>query len=135
MRIDHVVFDAQVGVGAPKFLQIGQARIPPCDDWLRLAKRLVGWIEPHRVYTGRQRGDEIARVARGCVVFGDAGLRLARYLRKRNLAPIVTDDLESAVAAATRIAAGASAIVFSPIFPVALDDRRLFATLVDDAER
>ena len=76
--------------------------------------------------------DEIQRVARGCVVFGDAGPRLAHYLRKRNVAPIVTDDLESAVVAATHNADGASAIVFSPLFPVSLDDRRLFATLVDD---
>ena len=76
--------------------------------------------------------DEIARVARGCVVFGEAGPRLAHYLRERDIAPVVTDDLESAVVAATRNAHGASAIVFSPLFPVSIDDRRLFATLVDD---
>ena len=77
--------------------------------------------------------DEIARVARECVLFGDAGARLAGYLRRRGCAPIVTGDLDSAVATAARHAAGAAAVVFSPLFPVSLDDRRRFAAIIDGA--
>jgi UDP-N-acetylmuramoylalanine--D-glutamate ligase len=74
--------------------------------------------------------DEIARVALSCVVFGDAGRRLARHLRVRKVETIVTDDLDSAVQAAAQNASGAETVVFSPLFPVSLDDRSRFANLI-----
>ena len=74
--------------------------------------------------------DEIARTARACVLFGEAGQRLAPLLRARHVEPIEATGLEGAVAATARIAPGASAVVFSPLFPVSLDDRTRFAALV-----
>ena len=75
--------------------------------------------------------DEIARVARAVVVFGEAGPRLAALLRGRGVEPIETTDLEAAVAAAARrCSPGVASVVFSPLFPVMLDDRARFAALV-----
>lgn len=75
--------------------------------------------------------DEIARVTRAVVVFGEAGPRLAALLRGRGVEPIETPDLEAAVAAAARSCSpGVASVVFSPLFPVSLDDRARFAALV-----
>ena len=74
--------------------------------------------------------DEIARAASVCVLFGAAGPRLAALLRRRDVGLIECVDLVAAVAAAARVAPGASAVVFSPLFPVSLEDRARFAILV-----
>lgn len=74
--------------------------------------------------------DEIARVARVCVLFGDAAPRLAGLLKRRRVELIETPDLAAAVAVAAGTAPGAAAVVFSPLFPVSLDDRARFASLV-----
>ena len=74
--------------------------------------------------------DEVARVARVVVLFGEAGPRLAVLLHQRAITTVETNELEDAVAAAARYAAGAAAVVFSPLFPVTLDDRARFAALV-----
>jgi UDP-N-acetylmuramoylalanine-D-glutamate ligase len=75
--------------------------------------------------------DEVARAARAVVVFGEAGPRLARLLRRRGVEVVEITDLKDAVAAAARLAPGARAVIFSPLFPVALADRARFAELVD----
>ena len=75
--------------------------------------------------------DEIARVARLVVVFGDAGTRLAGLLQPRGVEVRAAPDLEEAVALAARAAGGAAAVVFSPLFPVLLHDRARFSQLVD----
>jgi len=64
------------------------------------------------------------------VVFGPAGLRLAAMLVARGVDVVATDTLETAVATAARAGDGATAIVFSPLFPVSLEDRRGFEALV-----
>ncbi len=76
--------------------------------------------------------DEIARTARVVVVFGEAGPRLAALLNQREVETVHADELEDAVAAARHAAQAASpgAVVFSPLFPVALEDRARFAALV-----
>jgi UDP-N-acetylmuramoylalanine--D-glutamate ligase len=74
--------------------------------------------------------DEIARAARAVVVFGAAGPRLARLLRPRGVDAEEVADLAAAVATAARLAPGAGAVIFSPLFPVALADRERFAGLV-----
>jgi UDP-N-acetylmuramoylalanine--D-glutamate ligase len=76
--------------------------------------------------------EEIARVARVVVVFGEAGSRLAALLRTSGVEVVETDELGDAVEAAAARAAGAGAVVFSPLFPVSLDDRARFAALVRD---
>jgi hypothetical protein len=48
----------------------------------------------------------------------------------RKVETIVTDDLDSAVQAAAQNASGAETVVFSPLFPVSLDDRSRFANLI-----
>jgi len=75
--------------------------------------------------------DEAARAARVVVVFGEAGARLAPLLRRRNVELVRTVDLTAAVAAAARHAQVGDTVVFSPLFPVALEDRARFATLVE----
>jgi UDP-N-acetylmuramoylalanine--D-glutamate ligase len=75
--------------------------------------------------------DEVARAARAVVVFGDAGRRLAPLLRCRGVEVVDAADLAAAVTAAARLAPGAGAVIFSPLFPVALADRERFAELVD----
>jgi UDP-N-acetylmuramoylalanine--D-glutamate ligase len=88
---------------------------------------------PEEVALLERACDEVARVARHCIVFGEAGLRLGAALRTRGVDSTVTDDLEGAVSAARRYAPGSSAVVFSPLFPVSLDDRARFAKLLDAA--
>lgn len=75
--------------------------------------------------------DEIARTARSVVVFGVAGARLGPLLVERGVDVLFADDLATAVAAAACRAAGAAAIVFSPLFPVSLEERSSFERLVD----
>ena len=74
--------------------------------------------------------DEIARAARVVILFGEAGARLTVLLGRRRVELIEAADLPGAVAAAARCAPGAAAVVFSPLFPVSLDDRARFAALV-----
>ncbi len=74
--------------------------------------------------------DEIARVARLVIVFGVAGARLRALLDERGVDVLATDDLAAAVAAAAGCAVGAAAIVFSPLFPVSLEERSGFEALV-----
>ena len=74
--------------------------------------------------------DEIARVARSVVVFGVAGTRLAALLVERGVDVRATDTLAVAVALAAQRADSAAAIVFSPLFPVALGERSGFKDLV-----
>ena len=77
-----------------------------------------------------QACDVVARVARVVVLFGEAGPRLAPLLARRQVELITTSDLEAAVTAAAQHADGATAVVFAPLFPVALDDRERFGALV-----
>ena len=77
-----------------------------------------------------QACDVVARVARVVVLFGEAGPRLAPLLARRQVELITTSDLEAAVTAAAQHAAGATAVVFAPLFPVALGDRERFGALV-----
>ena len=74
--------------------------------------------------------DEIARAARVVVVFGEAGPRLVELLRPREVEVVETADLGEAVVAAAHCASGATAVVFSPLFPVSLADRARFSALV-----
>jgi UDP-N-acetylmuramoylalanine--D-glutamate ligase len=83
----------------------------------------------------RRACDEIARAASVVAVFGEAGSRLVAPLRRRGVEVMVTADLAAAVGVAARCAAGAGAIVFSPLFPVSLEDRARFADLVRAAAR
>ena len=77
-----------------------------------------------------QACDVVARVARVVVLFGEAGPRLAPLLARRQVELITTSDLEAAVTAAAQQADGATAVVFAPLFPVALGDRERFGALV-----
>ena len=77
-----------------------------------------------------QACDVVARVARVVVLFGEASPRLAPLLARRQVELVTTSDLEAAVTAAGRHAAGATAVVFAPLFPVALGDRERFGALV-----
>jgi len=74
--------------------------------------------------------DEIVRVARVVVVFGSAAPRLVAMLLQRDVDAILTDTLESALTTAARASDGAAAIVFSPLFPVSLEERLGFGALV-----
>ena len=85
---------------------------------------------PAEIALLEQACDVIARVARVVVLFGEAGSRLAALLGRRDMELIETDDLAQAVTAAAQRTAGATAVVFSPLFPVTLDDRKLFGDLV-----
>ena len=78
-----------------------------------------------------QACDEIARVARTAVVFGEGGVRLAALLRPRRVDTRAAESLADAVAVAADHADGADAIVFSPLFPLPHEDRARFARLVD----
>ena len=77
--------------------------------------------------------DEIARTVRIAVLFGKAGPRLAGLLRPRGVPVVEVDDLDDAVTEAARHTKGAGTVVFSPLFPVSLDDRARFAALVHQA--
>ena len=85
---------------------------------------------PAEIALLEQACDVIARVARVVVLFGEAGPRLATLLARRRVELIETRDLDEAVAAAAERAAGATAVVFSPLFPVTLADRQRFGGLV-----
>lgn len=74
--------------------------------------------------------DEIARVACSVVVFGVAGTRLAALLVERGVDVVAADTLAVAVALAAHRAGPAVAIVFSPLFPVSLEERSGFEDLV-----
>ncbi len=74
--------------------------------------------------------DEIARAARLVVLFGEAGTRLVERLGERQVEALLTPDLDAAVAAAAGRTAGMALVLFSPLFPVSLDDRARFADLV-----
>ena len=75
--------------------------------------------------------DEIARVARTAVVFGEGGVRLAALLQLRRVDTRAAESLADAVAVAVDHAGGAQAIVFSPLFPLPHEERARFASLVD----
>lgn len=77
--------------------------------------------------------DEIARASAIVVVFGDATTRLAPLLRERFVDLRVATDLREAVSMAATLAPGLGAVVFSPMFPLSLDERSAFAHLVDEA--
>ena len=64
------------------------------------------------------------------IVFGEAGPRLVPLLRRRHVDVVETTTLDDAVAVAARHAAGARTVVFSPLFPVSLEDRARFAHLI-----
>jgi len=85
---------------------------------------------PAEIELLEQACDEIARAARVVVVFGPAGIRLASMLAERGVRLVATDTLEVAVATAAQVGDGEGAIVFSPLFPVALEDRVGFEALV-----
>ena len=77
--------------------------------------------------------DEIARTARSVIVFGEGGARLAALLEQRSVDPQTVADLAEAVAVAAARAARSpdvTAVVFSPLFPLAPEQRALFAVLV-----
>ena len=78
--------------------------------------------------------DEIARTARVVVLFGYGGARLAPLLRQRRVETLMAADLAEAVAVAAGRAAdaagAAAAVVFSPLFPLPLEERARFASLV-----
>ncbi|MCY7302781.1 MAG: hypothetical protein LH654_07035 [Thermoleophilia bacterium] len=67
--------------------------------------------------------DEIARTAQLVVLFGNAGHRLAEPLRTRRVDTRTADDLESALSIAAQHLRGAHALVFSPMFPLSLEER------------
>ena len=77
--------------------------------------------------------DEIARACAIVVVFGDATARLAPLLRERLVDLRVATDLREAVSMAATLASGLGAVIFSPMFPLSLDERSAFAHLVDEA--
>jgi UDP-N-acetylmuramoylalanine--D-glutamate ligase len=74
--------------------------------------------------------DEIARVASHVLLFGEAGSRLAVLLRGRGVDVAEVADLAEAVERAAGAASRGSSVVFSPAFPVSLEDRGRFAGLV-----
>jgi UDP-N-acetylmuramoylalanine-D-glutamate ligase len=76
--------------------------------------------------------DEVGRVARHAALFGEAAAPLARELGRRGVATSVVSDLRDAVAAALRLAQGAEAVVFAPIYPLPAADRARFPSLVDE---
>jgi len=78
--------------------------------------------------------DEIARAVRVAILFGPAAAGIAPRLDERAVPVCVTTTLDEAMAEAANHADGAAAIVFSPIYPVALEDRRRFAALARAAE-
>jgi len=78
--------------------------------------------------------DEIARAACFVITFGHAAPRLRPCLDRNGVDMLATADLEDAVeAAALRAAANeARAVVFSPLFPVSLEDRERFRSLIEE---
>ena len=74
--------------------------------------------------------DEIARAARSVVLFGAGGSRLGPLLTERGVEIRTVEDLAAAVKVAGSQAAGATAIVFSPLFPLPAEERAGFEALV-----
>lgn len=79
--------------------------------------------------------DEIARAARSVVLFGAGGARLGPLLARREVDALIVDDIAAAVSTAAGCATGAAAIVFSPLFPLSLEERAGFEALVARSER
>ena len=82
--------------------------------------------------------DEVARTARAVVAFGEAAPRLVPRLEQRGVETATVTDLAEAVAAASekaRTNPALEAIIFSPLFPVALEDRERFHLLVEQHRR
>ncbi len=73
--------------------------------------------------------DVVARVARLAVLFGPAAYRLEALLAARGVPLARAEQLGDAVAHALSRLQGASALVFSPMFPVTAADRERFAHL------
>ncbi len=65
----------------------------------------------------------IAGVARLVVVFGEAGARIAEGVMAHGGRVESVGTLDDAVARAVEVGAGAKAIVVSPMFPIAPEDR------------
>ncbi len=74
--------------------------------------------------------DGVARSARLAVLFGPAADRLEPLLELRRVPVARAAGLEEAVALALSRLEGAAALVFSPMFPVAVADRQRFGALV-----
>ena len=76
--------------------------------------------------------DQAARRAHLVVLFGPAAARLAPLLRSRSVTATEVDDLEAAVAVAADAArrTPTGTILFSPMFPVTLDDRARFGEMI-----
>jgi hypothetical protein len=70
---------------------------------------------------------EVARAARAVVLFGPAAGGLAASLTGLEVERVRT--LGDAIPAARGLVAGAEAVLFAPIYPVALEDRERFAAL------
>jgi UDP-N-acetylmuramoylalanine--D-glutamate ligase len=70
---------------------------------------------------------EVARAARAVVLFGPAAGGLAASLAGLEVERVRT--LGEAIPAARGLVAGAEAVLFAPIYPVALEDRERFAAL------
>jgi UDP-N-acetylmuramoylalanine--D-glutamate ligase len=85
---------------------------------------------PAEIALLEQACDVIARVARLVVLFGPAGPRLAALLERRHVELIEETDLAAAVTSAAQRTMDASTVVFAPLFPVALVDRKRFGDLV-----
>ncbi len=77
-----------------------------------------------------ERGcDVVARHVRLVVLFGAAAARLEPLLAARGVPTLRTRNLDEAFELATRHAAQADVLLFSPMFPVAVTDRERFAAL------
>jgi UDP-N-acetylmuramoylalanine--D-glutamate ligase len=77
--------------------------------------------------------DEIARAVRLGVLYGPAAALLEPLLRTRGVPTLVAASLGEAVPQALAASAGASTVLFSPMFPVEPADRAGFAALVREA--
>ncbi len=73
--------------------------------------------------------DEAARAARLVVLFGPAADRLEPMLQERGVRTLRAEGLDEAVRIAATNLDGAAAWLFSPIFPISLEDRMRFADL------
>ena len=71
--------------------------------------------------------DEAARVVRLAVLFGPASAILERELGRRGVATQVVHGLDEAFELSITAAPGAAAIVFSPFYPVSVEQRERFA--------
>jgi UDP-N-acetylmuramoylalanine--D-glutamate ligase len=76
---------------------------------------------------------EIGRAVCVAVLFGEAGAALAPELRSRGVLTETVVGLADAVPRALAAAGAADSVVFAPIYPVSLDDRLGFPSLVASA--